>query len=433
MTSEVVSPFTVRLAALTLELIERRSLSLEAAYLEASKLVERGDLNAVKLARIALRHFAKADLLLDAQRLSDLPLRRRCAFRVVFAMMKEGLNPSGIDVGLLSGRLRVLLTRRWLELADQLAAEKPPLQRTSLEHSFPPWIAEEVAKFLGPEEAIKLIKACDRRTIWVRVNELKISVNEAARRLRREGLEIREDRDFPELLEVLNVEEVPLPVQKMAERGLVLVQDKGSVAVVHALGQARRLLVLDAAAAPGVKTSAIQQLSANEAEVVAVDVSRRRVREMKALLSKLGVRNVHIVTSDSRLLRFARKFDKVLLDAPCTNSGALASDPALRLSLWKPPRLDRYTTLQLELLRTTYSQLKEGGALVYSTCSLLSSEGEAVVERLDQGALRAEGVLGEPGYRAFSCSGGVRRLYPHIHRTVGFFIAKVQKTEGGDG
>lgn len=161
------------------------------------------------------------------------------------------------------------------------------------------------------------------------------------------------------------------------------------------------------------------------AEVVAVDASRGRVEEMKELLSKLGVRNVHIVVADSASLKLAWKFERVLLDAPCTNSGAIASDPALRLALWEEPDVDRYTKLQTSLLKNSLQHLESGGLLVYSTCSLLSEEGEKVVDAaLQPERLDPSGMIGENGYTGFSCSSRVRRLFPHLHRTTGFFLAR---------
>ena len=425
MSFEGVSPYAFRLASLTLELIERRRTSLEVAFQKALNSVGRSDPHALKLARRALLSFAKADLLLEASGLGNIPLRRKCAYRVAFALLEEGVYVGRLEAGLLSDRLRALLTRRALEEVTHLVSGLPPAQRLAVENSFPPWIIDEVSKHLGLREAEKLVKACSRRTIWIRINELKISRGKALSALRRYA-DLREDKEFPEVLELVGVEDPPPDVLKMAERGLIVIQDKGSVAVAHALGDSRNLLVMDAAAAPGLKTSLLQQLSNNEAEIVAVDVSRRRLGEMRKLLSRLGVRNVRLLLADSRIAKFTRKFDKILLDAPCTNTGAIASDPALRLVLWKPAGIDKFPLLQKSLLTNTLEHLKDGGDLVYSTCSLLSSEGESLIETLPLDWLSSEGLWGLPGYQNFACSSRVRRLFPHIHRTTAFFVAKIR-------
>jgi 16S rRNA (cytosine967-C5)-methyltransferase len=331
-----------------------------------------------------------------------------------------------VESGLLSGRLRQLLTRRGLERLEAELTRLPPIERIAISNSFPPWLVRKLAEKMPLREVEKLVKACSKRTVWVRVNELKTSVQKVARTLER-VVTVREDRDFPELLELVGVEDPPFEVLKLAERGLAIVQDKGSVAVVHALGARAGLRVLDAAAAPGVKTSLIQQLAGNAAEVVAVDASRRRVWEMRELLSKLGVKNVHVVVADAATLNLAKKFERVLLDAPCTNSGAIASDPALRLALWKEPEVDRYAKLQASMLANSLQHLQPGGSLVYSTCSLLSEEGEGVADAVMQPErLNPSGIIGGPGYSGFRCSSRVRRLFPHIHRTTGFFIARYE-------
>jgi len=422
---EELSPTAFRLAALTLELVERRKLSLEAAFLEATKKVGKRGEGALEAARAALLKFAEADFLLKLHGADELPLRRKCAFRVAYALaLSSGERAvAHVESGLLSGKLRALLSRRSLERLEVELSRLPPHDRIAISSSFPPWLVRKLAERMPLSEVEKLAKACARRTVWVRVNQLKTSVQKIVKALER--VAVREDKDFPELLELVGVEDPPLEVLKLAERGLVIVQDKGSAAVVHALEPRAGLWVLDAAAAPGVKTSLIQQLAGNGAEMVAIDVSRRRVEEMKRLLSRLGVRNVHIVVADSTALKLARKFERVLLDAPCTNSGALASDPALRLALWKEPDVNRYTKLQASMLANALQHLEGGGLLVYSTCSLLSEEGEEVVDSvLQPERLKPEGIVGEPGYPGFLCSSQVRRLFPHIHRTTGFFIAR---------
>lgn len=407
-------------------------MSLEAAFLESIRRVGRSEEGALALARMALLKFAEADYLLKMHGLDRLPLRRRCAFRVAYALaIAGGGQAPPVESGLLSGKLRTLLSRRSIESLEQRLAYLPPLERLSITHSFPPWILRELAAKMPLGEVERLVKACSKRTLWLRVNELKTSVQRVAKLLRRVATVV-EDRDFPELLELAGVENPPLEVLKLAERGLAVIQDKGSVAVVHALAPRAGQLVLDAAAAPGLKTSLIQQLAGNEAEVVAVDASRRRLEEAGRILSKLGVKHVHLINADSASLKLAKRFDRVLLDAPCSNSGAIASDPALRLALWKGIDVERYAKLQIRMLENSLRHLKEGGLLVYSTCSLLSDEGERVVDSvLEPEMLDPSGIIGVPGYPGFSCSKRVRRLYPHLHRTEGFFVSRYRGEKVG--
>lgn len=421
-----LSPMAFRLAALTLEIVERHKLSLERAFLEAVGKVGKRDEGAFEAAKMALLKFAEADLLLKLNGAEHVPLRRKCAFRVAYALaVSSGAHAlASVDSGLLSGKLRSLLTRRNLETLESALARLPLEERISIAYAFPLWLVRKLAKRMQLSEVEKLVKACSRRTIWVRVNELKTSIQKVSKTLEKVAT-VREDRDFPELLELVGVENPPLEVLKLAERGLLVIQDKGSVAVAHALEPRAGLRVLDAAAAPGVKTSLIQQLAANEAEVVAIDVSRSRIEEMRKLLSRLGVKNVHAVAADSASLKLARKFERVLLDAPCTNTGAIANDPALRLTLWKEPEVERYSKLQARMLMNSLQHLEREGLLVYSTCSLLSEEGEETVDAVLQlECLDPTGIVGEHGYSGFSCSTRVRRLFPHVHRTTGFFIAR---------
>ncbi|MCS7104678.1 MAG: RsmB/NOP family class I SAM-dependent RNA methyltransferase [Thermofilaceae archaeon] len=424
--AELFSLNAFRLATLTLELIDRYGFSLEDAFSKALKKLEKRDPNALKLTKLALAKFARAELLLRKNSLDNLPRRRKCAFYVAYAIKTSGVTSeaSFMETGLLSGKLRNLLKSVSVEKIEQIIASLPPVERIAYTNSFPPWLVEELCKHLKLPDVEKLVKASSRRVVWLRVNELKASVRQVMKRLER-TVNLREDEDFPEMLEIVGGEDIPVEVLKLAEKGFLVVQDKGSAAVVHALGQSRNLLVLDAAAAPGVKTSHVQQLSRNEAEIIAVDVSMKRVNDLKEMLTKMGVRGVHVVQADSSKIKFSQKFDKILLDAPCTNTGAIISDPALRLSLWKKTNVSYFMSKQVNLIRNLLEHLKLGGSIVYSTCSLLSDEGETVIDLTVQtDMLDSESLLGVPGYAGYKCSKKVRRLYPHLHKSTGFFIAK---------
>lgn len=128
--------------------------------------------------------------------------------------------------------------------------------------------------------------------------------------------------------------------------------------------------------APGMKTSLIMMLSDNKARVVAVDISYKRSLLGRQLLGKLGVdlSRVYVVVNDSRDVQLRKVFDKVLLDAPCSNSGAMSKDPGLKITLTES-KVRYYSAVQKELISRSVSL---GKTVVYSTCSLMPEEGEEV-------------------------------------------------------
>jgi 16S rRNA (cytosine967-C5)-methyltransferase len=208
------------------------------------------------------------------------------------------------------------------------------------------------------------------------------------------------------------------PVQYLtAVREFVAVpQDLASIYAVLSLRPSPGDRVVDLAAAPGMKTSLIAQLAEGRAKIVAVELSTKRVYRMKRLLKLLGAADqVEVVRADSRRLR-TRRFDKALLDAPCTSSGAFTKEPATKIY----PRLEeaaRYSRLQRELLANALTLADE---VVYAVCSILPQEGEEVVAAVGGRAEKPHPDLA-PSYR-----GGVGgRTFPHIHRSEAFFISRV--------
>jgi len=198
--------------------------------------------------------------------------------------------------------------------------------------------------------------------------------------------------------------------------------------------------VLDMAAAPGGKTSFIAQLMRNQGLIVAVESSRDRTKSLMSNLSRLGVANTVILRQRVEKLVnvFFERFDRVLLDAPCSGEGLLPLDPARRTKT-SPEDLLRFFETQLVLIDAAYKMVRPGGLLVYSTCSIAPEENEFVVEYLleNYDDVKVENVSGsypvEEGlteYRKYILPEELRhciRFYPHKSGTEGFFVCKLRR------
>jgi len=183
--------------------------------------------------------------------------------------------------------------------------------------------------------------------------------------------------------------------------------------------------VLDACAAPGIKTSLIAMLAEGRVRIKAIDISGRRITVMRKLMRKLGVPDeaVEYMVADSRKVELREHYDKALVDAPCSNTGAMAKDPALRVTI-TPGKVEYYSRLQKGILENI---LKYASRVTYTTCSILPEEGEEVVETVaDKAKLEKPQIkmCGEP-YKGYSVSQSTCRLYPHIHESEGFYIANM--------
>jgi 16S rRNA (cytosine967-C5)-methyltransferase len=256
----------------------------------------------------------------------------------------------------------------------------------ALKHSYPDWIAETWWREWGPEEALALMKA---------QNEPQ----ETAVRVIGTGEARIVDRIDPEEL----------------EQGRVWPQSRGSQLAGLAVGVQDGERVLDLCAAPGGKAT---QLAEKAAEVVAVELHEGRARELAENVKRLGFDNVTVVNADARELPAELTgFDRVLVDAPCSGLGVLASRPDLR---WRAQPLPE---LQSELLRVAAERVKRDGTITYSVCTIAAAENEDVV---DASGLQVESLSEEWPQYAHPRRPEFLLTLPHKHRTSGFFMARLR-------
>ncbi|EAN82954.1 nucleolar protein, putative, partial [Trypanosoma cruzi] len=237
----------------------------------------------------------------------------------------------------------------------------------------------------------------------------------------------------------LQVFESNVPIAGTIEylAGQYMLQSAVSFLPVMALAPQEKERVLDMAAAPGGKTTYIAQLMKNTGVLFANDVSEPRTKALNANLQRLGVTNTVVTNYDGAgYNKIMKNFDRVLLDAPCTGSGIISRDKSIKSSKHYED-VQRASQQQRTLLLSAIDAVKVGGYVVYSTCSFLVEENEAVVEF----AVRRRHVeivemglpFGRPGLTKYrhhrfqekmQCS---RRFFPHVHNMDGFFVCKLKK------
>jgi 16S rRNA (cytosine967-C5)-methyltransferase len=265
-------------------------------------------------------------------------------------------------------------------------------QEAALRHSYPDWVAEVWFRDLGREEALALMRA---------QNEAADTVVRLVR-----GEIDGEPAGLPRAYRVERVDE-----QALAE-GRIWPQSVGSQLAGLVVASGPRERVLDIAAAPGGKAT---QLAG---EVTAVELHEGRARELEENVRLLGAANVRVVRADGLALPpELAGFDRALVDAPCSGLGVLAARPDLR---WRSQPLP---DLELALLRAAAQRVKPGGTVVYSVCTINADENEAIV--------RASGLEAEPLGEEWPQFRHPRRpefllTLPHVHRTSGFFVARLR-------
>jgi 16S rRNA (cytosine967-C5)-methyltransferase len=290
---------------------------------------------------------------------------------------------------------------------------------------------------LGEEAARSTLAACNARVeVAMRVNPLRAEREAVLARLQEAGVEARlpEARwplAAPEMLVIDGRigETVPAAI----EAGGLTPQSRGSAAVVEVLDPQEGEHVLDLCAGPGIKTGQIAERMCDRGEVISVELDPTRAGEVAAQARRLGLHSVTVIEADATESGMAPGFDRVLLDAPCSDLGTLASRPDAR---WRksPKTIERLIETQDELLRSAAAVLRPGGTLVYSTCTISRRENEERMAALlrasesgevppleldDLGALNSQ-LLSPAEPRCL-------QLRPDRDRTTGFFIARLTR------
>jgi 16S rRNA (cytosine967-C5)-methyltransferase len=268
------------------------------------------------------------------------------------------------------------------------------LPEGALKHSYPDWVENVWTRDLGHEETIALMRA---------QNE---PLETVVRQVRGEPL--GEPTDLPGAYRVERVDEDAVAA------GRIWPQSRGSQLAGLAVAARAGERTLDLCAAPGGKATQL------EGDVVAVEINEARARELEANVRMLGASNVHVVHADALALPpDLTGFDHVLVDAPCSGLGVLAARPDLR---WRAQPLPE---LQLELLRAAAERVESGGTIVYSVCTINADENEAIV---DASGLEVEPLADEWPQFVHPRRPEFLLTLPHVHRTSGFFIARLRVT-----
>jgi 16S rRNA (cytosine967-C5)-methyltransferase len=321
------------------------------------------------------------------------------------------------------------------ELLGSLVDATP--QDAALAHSYPEWIARMWWEELGPAEARALMAAMNEPAeTALRVNTIRADPSSILSELRAAGDEV-ERPNAPSLttLESLVVRGRlgALAHQRIAE-GALIAQSRASQAVVALLDPQPGERVLDLCAAPGVKTTAIAARMRNEGEIVAVELDPARARALRELGERLGVTCVRVVEGDAASADLEGGYDRILVDPPCSDLGALASRPDAR---WRksPELIERLARIQEAILARAAAALRPGGKLVYATCTISVRENEQRIAALcerdrtvvadDLGAVRPE--------LASSHQSSFLQTRPDRDRTDGFFIARLQRDRAEPG
>jgi 16S rRNA (cytosine967-C5)-methyltransferase len=249
------------------------------------------------------------------------------------------------------------------------------------ETDFPDWLADLWTRDLGQEKTRELFRSQRLApATFLRVNPLRTSTEELVQRFGEQGFDARTVEELPGAVCIR--EGGDLRRSGAFREGGCVQQDAASQVIVCLLDPRPGERVLDLCAAPGIKTTQAAERMANQGLIVAVDINRDRLRDLAGLCSRMGVTIARPLCADpgkpDGLCLTGPPFDRILVDAPCSGLGILRRNPERK---WRgAPDFAGLARLQRNMMGRAAGLLREGGVLVYSTCTVNRTENEEVVE-----------------------------------------------------
>lgn len=423
------------IAAKILSVVEEKKLSLRLVmerYFRENRDVEiiRGLVRAYLLG--LLRKYRVLDAIAEnllGIRVSRLSVFQRSLLRSILYESKfRDVERKRIE-RLLRFAMRYGLRIAWRDIAmikntpvREILKRYHGVEKVAVEYSLPTWVVEYVFRLLGKREGFKLFKALNKRQpTWARVISQKTTREELLKKLERRGFDVFPDADFDDVIGIWKARGITRTPEH--RNGLFVIQEKASVLVGYVSGF--RGVYVDFTSSPGLKLSHISERTGYG---VGFEIKHKRVLSMKNVLERIGSRDfVDIVNTDSRTPPLRRGSSNILLDPDCSSLGRLGVSPEIRLWI-TPNHVSLYSEEQRRLLKSASSVLGKSKCIIYSTCTFTIEENEEnvkwAVEELGLEVVETEPFIGVRGIGLPLA----QRLYPHIHRTIGFFVAKLCKT-----
>lgn len=324
--------------------------------------------------------------------------------------------------GLVNGILRNVL-RHPLRSFDEI---EDPIERLAVETSHPIWLIRRWYYQYGFTLAEKIAK--ENNVIpptTARVNTLKGTREEVLALLDREGFRASASDIVPVSI---HAEKGNFGQTEAFQQGYLSIQDESSMLPVVALDPQPNETVLDVCAAPGGKTAFIAEKMNDTGKVYAHDIYDHKIATIRDQATRLGIHSMDVSLQDGRQLseRYEeRTFDRILIDAPCSGFGVIRRKPEIKYER-DEQSIQQLAHLQWQIVQSAIPLLKEGGRLVYSTCTIDRLENDKTVEKIVKHFPELQ-LVDTPLQSLLETSEQAVQIYPHTIESDGFFIAALEK------
>lgn len=328
--------------------------------------------------------------------------------------------------------LEETLSSQQKEWAKEIKAKNTDNLPKYMQADLPEWFWDTLVTQYDEEQALTIARSMHQPApLDLRVNTLKASREDILALFAKENTVPTLTPYSP--LGLRMPQKMTISRHKMFTDGKIEVQDEGSQLLAQIVAPRRGEMIADFCAGAGGKTLAMGAIMRNTGRLYAFDVSEKRLDNLGVRLKRSCLSNLHaqVITSeaDPKLKRLNGKFDRVLVDAPCSGLGTLRRNPDLK---WRqtPQDIVELTAKQTRILERAAKLVKAGGRLVYATCSLIKQENEQIAEAFlaSHGEFKlvpASAVLAQQ--QIDLDTGKYLKLLPHLHQTDGFFAAVFEK------
>jgi len=329
--------------------------------------------------------------------------------------------------------------REYIRRRDNIKTSsiKDPVKRLAVETSHPYWLTKSWIERFGYKEARELaMKNNEKPPLTLRFRDTK-DVKMAIDALTVDNIAHRLSQYCPNSVIVEDTVTYDYLSKAIGER--FFIQDEASQLITYLLNPEPFMTVLDACSAPGGKTIHITEMMQDKGQIIAVDVSESRIRQLKSNIKDSGYSSIKVINTDILRLHHIEwikpnYFDRILLDAPCSSIGVIRRNPDVKYR-HKLVDLRRFKKKQLEMLEYLFNFLKPGGQMVYSVCSTERQEGEEVIKAFLQKKSNLCKIYNSFSkvidfsifYNTEEKDFVSYRTFPHRHNIDGFFSALIKK------
>lgn len=275
--------------------------------------------------------------------------------------------------GFVNAILRTFIRKREnLKLPDDSTASY-----LAIKFSFPKYMIENWLNEYGKESTIKMCEYFNKpASLHLRFDPNKISYEDFAIYLKEKNIEFSKSKFFPYILKLKS--NLNFLDDRLFQKGFYYIQDESTVLPVILLNPQDDDKILDLCAAPGGKTLLISSMMHNKGKIIANDINKKRMNLLKENAKRMNCKNIEFSEKDATTFSSNEKFDKILLDVPCTGLGTMQKKPEIRLQ--SKSRLKSLIPLQKKILNNASKLIKNDGVIVYSTCTINKEENEKQIE-----------------------------------------------------